>query len=285
MHEGVKILFTSLVVFILLCLAFLGFSFFVYPNLNLEIEEEGDVLPALEVLSVADRRNDYAYECPETFVTIEVPNDFYTIQSAIDSVTEGAIISVSPGIYNETIVLKPEICLVAQEFAKSEIQGFGGTVVEAASKNKIKNFKINSLGTADVGISVLNAEEVNIEMNTFENLKYGISSKNSNLSINSCAFRHVGVGIFLEDSNFFTETCPMQVVSTGLEIVSSIGDIIGMTFEGGDYGIRAKSSELFFNENNFRNQNSVGLQLCNDGDYEIGHNFFNEGVNEEILYK
>ena len=286
MGEGQNILLTSLIIFVVFCLAFLGFTFFIYPNLD-SPQQDLAVLPESDdpdVLSVFEQTNPYAYECPGTFPVVEVPNDFPTIQSAIDAATAGTVISVFPGIYSENIVLKPEICLIAQEFAKSEIQGLGDVVIEATSKNKIKNFKITSLGRSDVGISLEDAQEVNIEINSFENLNFAISaSEESQLSAISNSFRNVGLAFYIQDSDFFVEQSNIRATNSAMDIVFSKGDIIGMVFEGGEYGVKAKNSELFFDKNIFKKQSVAALELSQEGDYEFGNNFF-DGVNEEILY-
>ncbi len=285
MGEGLKILVSSVLIFVVLVLSFLGFSLYILPDLK-DAEEKEEVLPASDVLSVVDKKNDYAYQCPDSFEVFRVPGDYPTIQEAIDFAQGGTIIIVSPGIYSETITLKSEICLIAEEFGKSEIRGFGGNVIEASGKNQIKNFKIASVGKADSGIAAVGAQEVNVDTNTFENLKHGVlSSNNSKISVSESAFRDIDVGVFIKDSSFFLENIHVHNASVAVDITSSDGDAVGMTIEGGEYGLKAKSSDVFLDSNNFRDQSVLGMQLCRDGDYELGSNFFNENVNEDILYK
>lgn len=284
MNEGLRILLASLGIFFVFSLAFLAFGFFVYPNfINTPQEIESEPLP--EVLSVVDQDDEFTYNCPENFPVVQVPTDYSTIQDAINAANSGVIIEVASGVYHENIVLKPEICLIAKDFAKSEILGFSGTVIQATDKNRIENFRITSIGEAEVAVSVVDSKEVSISKNAFENFEHGIMvSENSRISVDSCAFNNVNKAIFIEDSEFIIKSSPVQVSSVGLEISSSKGDIIGMAFEGGNYAVRAKDSELFIDGNNFRNQNIAGLELCSEGSYEIGHNFFSN-INEEILYK
>ncbi len=282
MNEGQKIFFNSLVVFCVLCLSLLGFGFFVYPNLD--ISKQKGTEPVSEVLSVIDQQNPYAFVCPESFKKIHVPADHPTIQEAIDSVTSGAIINVAPGVYNEALVLKENVCLVAEEFGRTEIQGFSETVIEAKSNTQIKNFTISSIGNAEVGVSVVNAEMVNIEINSFNNFQYGVLSKgDSKLSVNANSFRNVDYAISLQDSLFFATQNNIESRKIGVEIINSGGEIIGKVIVGGEYGIKAKNSNVFLDKNILKNNSVAGMQLCLEGDYEIGNNFF-DNVGEEILY-
>jgi hypothetical protein len=287
MNDGTRILLSSITIFVLISLVFFGFSLFMESNLDkvqndLAILSDTDIS---DVLSVSEQSNEYAYECSGTSPVVKVPNDFSTIQSAIDSVRGETIISVAPGVYNESIVLKPEVCLVGEEFGKVEIQGLGSPVIEASSKSKVENFKISSLGRSNIGISVVNAQQVNINMNTFENLIYGVhSSENSQLSVVANGFSNVDFGIFLRDSEFFVEQSNIQASSAALEVASSKGDVVGLVIESGEYGIKCENSDVFFDKNIFKKQTVLALKLCKEGEYELGNNFFDD-VNEEVLYE
>ena len=284
MKKGESVLIQSVSIFIVLLVFFLGYGVFVSPYLNQE-QGEQEVLTATDVLSVVDQSNIYAYECPEDSPVFNVPTDYSTIQGAIDAALETTIISVAPGIYIERIILKPGICLVAEEFGKSELQSLGNTIVQMSSQSKIENFKINGLDSSRVGISVVDAQGVNIQINAFENLEYGVlSSQNSELSVKANAFRFVDYAIFAEDSSFFIEQNNINANVVGLDVASCDGDVVGLVFEKGEYGVRADNSDLFLNKNVFRNQTIAALMLSHEGDYEIGDNFF-DNVNEEILYE
>ena len=285
MREGESILIQSFSVFVVLLVFLLGYGFFVSPYLGQEEDSQQEVLPATDVLSVVDQSNPYAYDCPENSPVFRVPSDYSTIQGAVDAALETTIISVAPGVYTESIVLKPGICLVAEEFGKSEIQSLGDTIVQMSSESKIENFKINGLDSSRTGISVIDAQGVNIQINAFENLQYGVlSSENSQLSVNSNSFRFVDYAIFAENSSFFVEQNNIDANIAGLDVTSCDGEITGLVVEGGEYGVKSENSDLFLNINIFRNQTLAALMLSNEGNYEIGDNFF-DNVDEEILYQ
>ncbi len=282
MNEGHKILLNSLTVFLILSFGLLTFGFFVYPNL--EISKKKEVLPVSEVLSVVDQQNPYAFECEPTSPVVYVPVDFPTIQEAINSVNTETTIKVAPGIYNEQIVLKPNICLIGEEFGKVELQGFSDTVIQASSNSQVKNFVITSLGKSEVGVLISNSEHVNIEVNSFSNFETAILVQGlSKVSINANVFRDISSAAVVENSMFFMNQNNIEVEKVGLSFTSSEGEVIGHVIAGGENGIKANQSVIFFNTNIFKNQSLAGMQLCIEGEYEIGNNFF-ENTNEEIVY-
>ena len=282
MNKGQKILLDSLLIFVVLSFALLSFGFFVYPNLV--VHEQEEVLPATEVLSVFDQQNPYVFECPNTFRVVNIPGDFPTIQEGIDSVNTGAIIKVAPGVYNEHLVLKSNVCLIGEEFGKVEIQGFDDTVIEAKGNNQIKNFFIKSLGRSKVGILVSGTDVVNIHVNSFDNFENAIVvNESSRISVNSNVFTNVDNAVTLQESMFFVSQNNIEAKKVALNFILSEGEVLGQVVTGGEYGVKAENSTIFFDSNIFKNQNIAGMQLCENGEYEIGDNFFNN-TNEEILY-
>ncbi len=282
MNEGYKILFNSLGIFLFLVFGFLAFGFFVNPNFKNNLSN--DVLPATDVLSVVDKQNPYSFECPSNFKTINVPRDVSTIQGAINSTNTGAKIVVASGVYNENIKMKENLCLIGEEFGKVEIMGFSGTVIEARNNNQIKNLIVSNLGMDGVGISVVNAQSVDIQMNAFNNLTTGVLvSENSSLNLFSNVFSSVEEGVKMENSKFFFEVNRTEAKGINFEINNSEGEFVGQVISGGTYGVKAKNSTIFFNQNIFKGHTFASMQLCSQGDYEIGDNFF-ENTNAEILY-
>ncbi len=282
MNKGQKILLDSLLIFGVVSFAFLAFGFFVYPNFF--VHEKAEVLPATEVLSVFDQQNPYAFECPDSFPVVHIPNDYPTIQEGIDSVNTGSVIKVAPGVYNEHIVLKSNVCLIGEEFGKVELQGFNDTVIVASGNNQIKNFLIKSLGRSEIGVLVSGAEGVNIHVNSFENFQNAIlANEFSKISVNSNVFTNVDNAITLKESMFFVSQNNIEASNIALHSAFSEGEFLGQVINGGEYGVKAENSTIFFNANIFKNHSRAGMQLCENGEYEIGDNFFNN-TNEEILY-
>ena len=123
--------------------------------------------------------------------TISVPTDFGSIQSAINSASDGDTINVDPGTYNENIILDKRL-LLNSSFAiidclgagagisitgnDSIIQGFEITNCEtgieiAGRNNKIKN---NSIHDNNAGIEINNSLANNITISKIFNNTLGL---------------------------------------------------------------------------------------------------------------
>ena len=73
-------------------------------------------------------------------VTLRVPQDYPTIQSAIDASSPGDTVLVASGIYNENVIIDWSVSLVAQSFDRADprnnttiLDGGGGTVISVKS--------------------------------------------------------------------------------------------------------------------------------------------------------
>ncbi len=280
MNEGEKIFLDSIAIFIVVSLLFLGYGFFLSPKLHTS-QEISESFPKPEVLSALAQQNPYAYGCLENSPVKIVPLDYETIQQAIDEVETGTIISVDPGVYVENLTLKPNLCLVGHPSGKTELKG----TIEVKGNNHIRNFKIVGDEESEMGILARGSENVSIEANSFVNFKSAILvDQGSKVNITSNSFRDVGTGISLTDSFFFTEANNIEANETSIFVKDSEGEIIGKVLIGGDYGVRAENSVVFFNKNIFKNQEIAGLYLDEAGQYELGNNTF-QNTNEDILYK
>ncbi len=120
-------------------------------------------------------------------VIIKVPDDFQTIQEAIDSAFSDDIVKVSPGVYQENIIIKEGISLVGTEESlfsevaeenKVVIDGnHSGNVVSfqksVGEKTKLSGFVIINSGENLNGIFIDSASPI-IENNIIENNGYNI---------------------------------------------------------------------------------------------------------------
>jgi parallel beta-helix repeat protein len=79
--------------------------------------------------------------------TIQVPHDFKTIRSAIDSAKTGDTITVAAGIYNERLKLKEGLTLLGSDVDSTIIDGSGaGDLIIAADRCVIANFTLSNAG-------------------------------------------------------------------------------------------------------------------------------------------
>ena len=279
MNEGEKIFLESIGIFALVCGLFLVYGVFISPKLYSDRENIVEE-PKAEVLAAIDQQNPHAYGCLENAPIVNVPEDYETIQEAIDLVQQGTIIDVSPGSYNENLKLRSSVCLVGDVGGKTELIGS----VFMSSNSHIRNFKIVGEDNSAFGILAQASEMVSIEANSFLNFETAIIvEEGSRVNISSNSFRNVGVGISVTDSFFFTTQNNVEAEEVSMFVKNSEGDIVGKVLASGEYGVKAENSVIFFNKNIFRDQSIGGMYLDSNGDYEIGDNFF-EDIDEEIIY-
>lgn len=81
------------------------------------------------------------YSASSSTMAINVPEDFATIQAAIDAASSGDVVRVAAGTYLESIVMKDGVSVIGAGADVTTIQS-GGTVVVGASDAVIKGFKI-----------------------------------------------------------------------------------------------------------------------------------------------
>ena len=74
--------------------------------------------------------------------TINVPDDYPTIQEGIDWAESGDTVLVAPGTYNETINLKEGIILHGSGIDNSIIQGSGYNTIYPHSNTEIDFFEL-----------------------------------------------------------------------------------------------------------------------------------------------
>jgi hypothetical protein len=160
--------------------------------------------------------------------TINIPNDYSTIQMGLNAADSGDVVYVLAGKYSENITWPDRngIQLIGQDSSNTIIDGnSNGTVIYVKSRNAnidtttlIKNFTITNGGNIQLGggIFIDNAsmlvENCKITSNTSLNLGGGLYINNSqNLSkiknseishnkINSSNYNNAGTGIFLNES-------------------------------------------------------------------------------------
>jgi len=107
--------------------------------------------------------------------TLNVPQDYSTIQAAIDAAHKGDIIQVSNGTYYENVIINQEIKLIGENKTTTIIdcQQYGDVIRVDVDSVTITGFTIRN---GDNGIRVLSTiGSVNITDNIIANNRYGIS--------------------------------------------------------------------------------------------------------------
>ena len=138
--------------------------------------------------------------------TIRVPQDYPTIQAAINAASPGDTIQVSAGTYNENVVVNKAVYLIGENPSTTIINAKGtGTVVSVAASNVvITNFTIQNSGTGwpNSGILIDTVNGCTISNNIIINNYYGIWLKNSlNNILSSNIIINNQYGIWMESSS------------------------------------------------------------------------------------
>lgn len=212
--------------------------------------------------------------------TIIVPNDYSTIQEAIDNANAGDTVFVKNGIYNEPVFIGKPLLLIGEDPKNTIIVGSGtGTVVQISSSNvEIDNFTIKNAGTSqwfgqgfpDSCISVEESTNVTIRNNIVTNATVGIWSYASpNMdSVQNVVSNTTTMGIVaytctnntIRDSVF--QEC--GIVGVHLDGNSANCEVLNNTITDCGEGIEIeKSAQNTIEENKLLNNNaSVILSSC-----------------------
>ncbi len=139
--------------------------------------------------------------------TIIVPDDYPTIQEAVNNANDGDIILVRAGIYYENVVVNKTVSLIGERKETTIIDGGGNGVVVnvTSSKTDITRFTIRNSGRyfPNSSICLYYANFMNITDNMMESSCYGIllySSSSNTISGNNM-INNSGHGIVLHESS------------------------------------------------------------------------------------
>ena len=139
--------------------------------------------------------------------TIYVPDDYPTIQEAINAASPGDTIIVREGTYYENLVVNVSGIVLRSEMGaeKTIIDGnFTGTVVEISANNvTIEGFTIKGSGLNAFGLSVISSNNTTIHGNNIIINYYGIFLQNSsnNTIYGNIIASNNEYGIYLHDSS------------------------------------------------------------------------------------
>lgn len=105
----------------------------------------------------------------ESSAIIHVPNDFGTIQEAINNATLDDTIFVSSGLYYERVIINKTVTLVGENTETTIVDGsFGGSVFQITADNvNVTGFKLQNTGWkwGRSGVDIYNADNCEIKGN------------------------------------------------------------------------------------------------------------------------
>lgn len=225
--------------------------------------------------------------------TLIVPNDYPTIQAAINAAVSGSTILVKNGTYTENVLINKMVSLLGENCETAIIDGGGiEDVVRISMDNvSVMGFTIRNSGQgyaegnrAYGGIELEQVKNCDIYGNIMTDNRFGIilssSSNNSIVENNITANKHHGIGI--SDSSNYNNVSRNNITSNyyaGIEIYSSennliIGNVIAANNVGGIYV--EESSRNTITENNITQPAGLGgIELDHSSSYNMMfHNNF-----------
>ena len=249
---------------------------------------------------------------------INVPDDYPTIQSAINNATTGDTILVAGGTYNEHLTINKSIALVGAGIGLTILNGtLVATAIQITTDNvTVKGFTIQKFKTGitinksqNIFITenqitqmwtkgatyVLNSKNITLNNNTITNNNSpAINMLNSNLTkfFQNNITHNVGVGIYFENCTDFT-AADNQIESNGGDAICCTYAynlyITRNTFALNDYrGIWAVNSNGTVFHNNFvrnrENARNIKSNITWDNGYPAGGNYWSNYTGSDLFY-
>jgi parallel beta-helix repeat protein len=115
--------------------------------------------------------------------TIMVPDDYPTIQEAVNAANPNDTVYVRPGTYNETVAINKTISPIGLDRNNTIIDGIGAggpIIFIGADRTNVSNFSIQNSSYRLCGIRVSNSDHCNITDNVIRNVGCGIEFITSN---------------------------------------------------------------------------------------------------------
>jgi parallel beta-helix repeat protein len=212
---------------------------------------------------------------------IRVPEDYPTIQQAIDAATSGATISIAVGTYNETLIINKTLTLLGRRGSSPIFEGGGSgvavTLLSGASGSTVAGIVITNY---DQGILIQGASECKIYDNTMSQMgDIGISAEGSNAvnnQIYSNIFQDNTIAIDLTEptnsNNIYDNTISSNNI--GLNLTESSGNTIyANTISQNDIGIdmSASSGNIIYHNNFIDNTQQVSISGSSDNVWDNGY--------------
>lgn len=204
-------------------------------------------------------------------ITINVPDDYLTIQGAINAAINGDTISVGSGVYSENLTIDKNVKLIGNYAVGAIVDGQGngpGISIEGADDFLIQRFTIKSQNQKAIYCSGENLSKGTIKNAILMNSEYGIyADGNCDLDIlnnifyeNQNSTNNNGAGIFIKD-NF----------SYGIN-----SEIRNNTIDDNYHGIWSKNANLKVMNNIITNNvgggDSTGIYHSGDGESDNIYN-------------
>ena len=219
---------------------------------------------------------------------IYVPDNYSSIQDAVNAASVGDTIIVRSGTYFENVVVNKPLSLIGEGLPTIDAQRRGKAIEITADNCIVKGFRcINAKHPGNAGITVRSDSNI-IENNTCEENNYGIyltGSSNNTISNNKiCENCYSGIHFYRSSNNTISnnkiyENCYNGIYLWGESSNNTISN--NKICENNNDGIHLSSSNNKITNNTCANNNE-GIHLSSSSNNAITKNEVHENYGEGI---
>jgi nitrous oxidase accessory protein len=201
-------------------------------------------------------------QLPQAQATVrQVPDEYPTIQAAVDAADPGDIIEVSPGVYPESVIVETSLTIIGQDKLTTIVDGSGGGSAFWLGTDgvTIKGFTMRDC--SNYGVIAYYSGGHTIDDNIFLNNRYGVFLTNSpsanyvvnNTILNPRVRAQIGIKVALSNGNTISGNY-ISESTYGIEIndESQLNYVTNNTIMGTSHGIYIR-----YSSNNNVEQNNI----------------------------
>jgi parallel beta-helix repeat protein len=227
--------------------------------------------------------------------TIVVPDDYPTIQEAINAASDGDIIFVRAGTYHENVVVNKTLSLVGENRKATVVDGKGLRTVINITANMVTviNFTIKNSGSPNAGIGLTNVKGCIISLNNvLVNDYVGIllmDSSNIVITENIIKDNMFGITLIRSSDNILSKNQMTANWMEGVQLALSDRNKISANYvaNNGFFGIQLERSLNNIVSNNTLEANfRHGVMLDESSNNKVVRNvFFRDGLGVSNSYE
>lgn len=235
---------------------------------------------------------------------IYVPEDFSSIQSAVNNATPGDTVFVGQGTYYENIVVDKSISLVGENRSTTIVDGgsLGSVIMVSGSRVEISGFTLRNSGVGwpKSGVQIVDSYLNTLSGNIIQDNHIGVlveSSLDNYISGNNITANHYGIYIFKSGLNQISDNFILYSTPTGggAGVAFSFSDenlVEGNLVKGsGNVAVAVTSSRNnnFYYNNFVNNRYQVSVypeDYVNiwDAGYPQGGNFWSDYTGPDVCF-